>query len=117
MGVRHNRPAGKSSQFFLKDYVFIHILDSSEEALVLTNMLFERPNYCCNHPHSPARVNADPVQVSWFGGEMPFVISHCDTFHKCILVLCYIVYCGHMEVEEDGKMIARYDTFLEILDR
>ena len=117
LGVRHSRPAGKSSQFCLKDYVFIHILDGSEEALVLTNMLFERPNYCCNHPHSSARVNADPVQVSWVGGEMPFVICHCDTFHKCILVLCYIVYCGHMEVEEDGKMIATYDTFLEILDR
>ena len=63
LGVRHNRPAGKSSQFCLKDYVFIHILDSS----VLTNMLFERPNYCCNHPHSAARVNANPVQVSLVG--------------------------------------------------
>ena len=45
------------------------ILDSSEVALVLTNMLFERPNNCCNDPHSAARVNADPVQISWVGGR------------------------------------------------
>ena len=69
LGVRRNRPVEISSQFCLKQKGFL-ILISLEVAPVLTNMLFERSNDCCNDSHSAARVNADPVQVAWVGGQM-----------------------------------------------